>query len=759
MAMTNNPQEQAGNKSVPDNIHLDSDVQNAEFQPVGDKNPDAVEALSAEPELIGATVNGDISDATDGAVFAGQEETVLPENDDIPVGFTGEGDDISGGEVEESGEKEAAEDTDSEAEEDSAVPEDDIAVGVSSGDEEINDEEPFSEEEDVDTEASRNNEDMAGEDGGLQETDETTDEKEEVPEEEIDFTGLSREELVNYLRKIISKGEITGSIKDAIDAIKFQFYKKLKAENEQSRLEYVRSGGVEEDYIYEEDALELILKSQLNKYRELRNIQNEQLEAQKQSNLEEKLKIIEELKELTNSSESIGGTFHIFRDLQNRWRAVGLVPQTEVKNLWDTYHHYVEVFYDYIKINKELRDLDFKRNLEAKINLCEKAESLLLDPSVVRAFNTLQAYHEQWREIGPVPQEMREEIWERFKSASSQINRKHQEYYDTLRETQKQNLEAKTALCEKVEEITQRPLETMSQWDKSAKEIIDLQKLWNTIGYTPKKDSVKLYRRFNSLCDKFFSKRREFLGAEKTVQENNLQLKKDMCVQAEALKDSTEWKSTTEDLIKLQKKWKETGNVPVKHREAIWKRFRSACDYFFEQKAKHFSSVDSEYDNNLKAKQELVEQIRNFTHVGNPEKDFEKLQKFQRQWSEIGFVPIKYKKKIQDEYREAINKQFDLLKLSDTEKEKLRYKSKIENLVSSSQSRNKIESERDRLMRKYQQLQSDLVVWENNIGFFSKSKNSEAMIVSVQRMIEDGKNEMKILEEKIRIIDSMENEN
>jgi len=573
--------------------------------------------------------------------------------------------------------------------------------------------------------------------------------------QETDYAKLTRKEMMDHLRQLLVMGDIDTIRKD-IDILKYQFYRKLKAEEELKRAEFIENGGSGDDYLYEEDEQELILKSLLNKYREIRQVQNEQMESEKQGNLEKKLKIIEELKELTNSTESIGGTFQQFRELQNRWRTIGLVPQNEVKNLWDTYHHYVEVFYDYIKINRELRDLDFKRNLEAKIELCEKTEALLLEPSVVKAFQSLQTFHDQWRDIGPVPKEKRVEIWERFKMASTQVNKKHQDHFDQVKETQKNNKEAKDALCEKVEEITGRPMTSTNQWKKNAQEIVEIQKLWNTIGHAGKRDNERLSKRFHSLCDSFFKLKREQTSHEKDEQVNNLQLKQDLCVQAEALKDSTEWRSTTDEFIQMQNKWKEIGNVPPKHRETIWKRFRKACNYFFEQKSNHYSSVESEYDSNLKAKQALIEEIKNFQHTKNPKESFEHLKDFQRQWSDIGFVPYKHMKKIQDEYRNAINKQFESLQMDDKERNRLQYKNKIETMATTSKSRNKLGPERDRLMRRYQQLQSDLVVWENNIGFFSKSKSSEAMVTSVQQMIEQGKTEMKELEEKIKIIDSMD---
>jgi predicted XRE-type DNA-binding protein len=299
-------------------------------------------------------------------------------------------------------------------------------------------------------------------------------------------------------------------------------------------------------------------------------------------------------------------------------------------------------------------------------------------------------------------------------------------------------------------------MKSSNHWKKNTQEIIEIQKIWNTIGHAGKRDNNKLFKRFRSLCDNFFSLKREFSGQEKEVQENNLQLKQDLCVQAEAIMESAEWKATTDEFIQLQNKWKEIGSVPSKQSEAIWKRFRYACDHFFEQKAKHYSAVDSEYDNNLKTKQALIEQIKNFRHSKNPKESFEQLKDFQRQWSEIGFVPFKFMKKIQEEYRSAINKQFESLQMDDGERNRLQYKNKIETMVATSNSRTKLGPERDRLMRRFQQLQSDLVVWENNIGFFSKSKNSAAMVSSVQNMIEQGKAEMKELEAKIKIIDSVE---
>ncbi|MDR1671876.1 MAG: DUF349 domain-containing protein [Bacteroidales bacterium] len=574
-----------------------------------------------------------------------------------------------------------------------------------------------------------------------------------------DYSSYSRNAMVECLRKLIEQGGNADAVKNEVNAIKFHFYRKLKIEQEQEHRKHVENGGTADNYTYEEDAQELILKTLLNKYREIRDVQREQEDVEKQKNLAEKLKIIDDLKKLTASgNDSIGENFQAFRDLQNRWSSIGMVAQSEMKNLWDTYHHYVEVFYDFIRINKGLRDLDFKRNLEAKTALCEKTEALLEEPLVVNAFHALQTYHEQWREIGTVPKEVREEIWKRFKTASSKINKKHQEYFDALKESRKNNLEAKEELCRKMEEILQQQPTSMGEWEKTAKEVVKLQKEWNEIGFAAKKENNKIYKKFHALCDVFFDRKREFFSHEKTEQDNNLKLKQELCERAETLKESTEWKVATEELILLQKQWKEIGAVPAKHREPIWKRFRAACDYFFEQKSKHFSSIESEHINNSEEKQKIIRQIRDFVHSGNREKDFAQLKEWQRQWNETGFVPIERKKNIQEEYREAITSQLDMLKLDKKDRDLLLYRGKIER-IANDKSHGKIESERDKLMRKYQQLQTDLVVWENNIGFFSKTKSSAGMVANVQQKIEQGRIELKELKEKIKLIERLSTEN
>jgi hypothetical protein len=576
-------------------------------------------------------------------------------------------------------------------------------------------------------------------------------EKEEV----IDYSSLNKKDLVDTLKDIIDNKSIL-QIKNDVELIKINFYKKHKADIEKKRKNFLQEGGDIEDFKVEEDPLERMLKEYLKKYKEIKAEYNKKLEDEKHENLEKKYQIIEEIKDLVNRKESINKTFQEFRELQKQWRSIGLVPQQNVKDLWETYHHHVEAFYDYIKINKELRDLDLKKNLESKIELCENAEELLLEPNIISAFNELQKLHEQWREIGPVPPDMRVEIWERFKETTSKINKKHQEYFLNLKKEQKKNLEAKSVLCEKVEEINSMAITSHKEWENKSNEIIELQKVWKTIGFAPKKDNNKIYSRFRNACDNFFNKKREFYSQNREQQNDNLQLKTDLCVQAEALQDSDEWKKTTEELITLQKRWKEIGPVPYKYSDKIWRRFRQACDKFFERKETYFSQIDNSYEQNLKKKEDLIKKIEKLDITDKIEECLKKLKEFQREWAEIGFVPYKSKDEIQDKYRNAINKKFDELNVDENRKNILKFKTKLDNLKNKPNGIQRIRQERDKYNNKLKQLENDIVLWENNIGFFTKTKNAESMINGVESKIEDAKKRIALLKEKIRLIDESE---
>ncbi len=577
------------------------------------------------------------------------------------------------------------------------------------------------------------------------------DEKKEL----TDYTNYSQVELVNALRDLLDgAGDI--EIKPEIDAIKSVFYKKRNEIIELAHTAFIEAGGDEVEFVAGEDPYEKDIKEQLKRYRKLRKDLNKQLDSEKEDNLKRKFDLIEKIKSLINNEESINKTFNEFRELQREWREIGLVPQSKMKNLWDTYHFHVENFYDYIKINRELRDLDLKKNLELKIELCENAEELLVEPSIIKAFNTLQKYHEQWREIGPVPRENKDDIWERFKHITSIINKKHQEFFESKKVEQKKNLEAKTALCEKVEEICSQDINSFKDWDTKSKELVELQKIWRTIGFAPKKENNKIYDRFRSACDNFFNKKRDFYSKNKEEQQNNLQQKIDLCVQAESLQESTDWKKATQEFINIQKKWKEIGPIPRKHSDTIWKRFRAACDYFFDKKSEHFSDVDSEQIDNLKLKEDLIAELENFKSTGDVNENLRILKDIQRRWTEIGHVPFKKKDALQNKFREEISKLFDQLSINEDKRNMLKFKTKMSTFAESSRGQSKMRMEREKYMNKLKQLENDLVLLDNNIGFFTVSKNAEALIEDVKKKIEDTRQKIESLKDKIRVIDEME---
>lgn len=570
----------------------------------------------------------------------------------------------------------------------------------------------------------------------------------------VDYSNFSIDDLLNTLAILVSDRPVQ-EIKRDLDQIKTNFYKKFKLELDKKKADFINEGGKIEEFNPGVDAREEKLKDIFSQYKRKRHQYIQQLELSKHANLEEKFRIIEGIKGLINKEESINKTFHEFRELQNRWRSAGLVPQSKLKDLWENYHYHVEKFYDYIKINKELRDLDLKKNLETKIALCEKAESLILESNVVGAFRTLQKYHEQWREIGPVPPESKDEIWERFRIATSKINKKHQKHFEDLKLGLRRNLDAKTELCEKVEDILRLDFKAHKDWEKYSRNIISLQKTWKTIGFAPKKYNTAIYERFRKACDDFFNQKRDFYSENKELQQNNLQLKTDLCIQAEALKDSQEWKKSTQDLISLQKKWKEIGPVPRKVSDKIWKRFRAACDTFFNRKSEFYASIDQTYDENLKLKAELIGKIENYTFTENMDENFEKLKGFQKQWAEIGYVPLKQKEAILLKYRKVVDAFFDRLNIDDSRKNLLKFKNKLEGLESKPGARGKLFNEREKYITRLKKLESDIVLWENNIGFFADSEGANSMKEEISKKIDQAKVNLKNLQEKIKLIDNL----
>ena len=554
---------------------------------------------------------------------------------------------------------------------------------------------------------------------------------ENAPEESaaaVNYSEKTLSELVALFEEL-GKNEDRMKLNKEAEAIKTAFYKRLTKEKAEA------GDAVSEDAFTE---IENGFKAYYNTYKTERAEYNARQEKVREENLVKKEAVIADLKALLEKQEDVNATFPAFREIQDRWRAIGPVPVQNYRNINDTYQLYVEQFYDMVKINRELRDLDFKKNLEAKEKFCEMAEKLAGNENIVEAFKELQKLHEQWKEYGPVAKQFREEIWDRFKAATAVINKKYQAYFEGLKEQQTENLAAKTALCEKVEEIAGREINNSADWNALSKEIEEIQKQWRTIGFATRKENQKIYDRFRAACDKFYGRKREFYTEYKDSMNANLEKKISLCEAAEALKTSTEWKKATDQFINLQKQWKEIGAVPRKKSEQLWKRFRAACDEFFNERDKN-AKPENNFYGNLKAKQKLVAEIDAYQLTGDEAKDHEALEAFMQRWQEIGFVPFKEKDNIAQAYKEAVNRKFP-----DASKVRKSHYAKAP------------KSEKERLIQKYSQLEQDIVTYENNIGFFAMSKNSEPLIRQMQERIEQSKKELKVLENKIRSIDEEE---
>ena len=580
--------------------------------------------------------------------------------------------------------------------------------------------------------------------------------EEETSEREIEnisdnITDLGEEELIALFTEELASKPVQ-RLRPVVEAIKITFNKRRRAAVEAERKAFVEAGGNEEEFSPAASNTEERFKALLAEYRTTRDKYIAEQEASKEENLRIKLQIIEELKELIGSDETMNTTFQRFRELQQRWKEAGLVPQQNVEDLWETYNLYVENFYNFIKINKELRDLDLRKNYEAKLSLCEQAEELTLENQVVEAFRKLQKLHDEWRETGPVAMEYKEALWERFREASSRINKRHQEHFESLKAEQLKNLALKEELCQKTEALVARPILSRKEWDSASEELLEIQKVWKTIGFAPKRDNNRIYERFRAACDKFFEHKREFYAGQKSEWEHNLAVKQELCAAAEALALSEEWKDATNELIALQARWKQVGPVARRHSDAIWKRFRAACDKFFERKAAHFSSQDVQHEENLKLKQALLEEMRATDIKAG---GFEAIKEFQRRWGQIGFVPIKQKEALQKEYKSLVDAMFATLRSSERDRSMSRFRERVSTMKSGAQLR----SEREKLFNKVRQLEQDIALLENNIGFFSKSKNAEALIADVREKIERSKRDMAELIEKINLIDEQEAHN
>ena len=577
-------------------------------------------------------------------------------------------------------------------------------------------------------------------------------ENEEVSEETMIAAGkLSKEEILEKLSELV--GAATEVTRNEIEALKQAYYKIRRNEVEEMKKEFLENGGEESEFVSSEDPAESKIKEFLAVYKEKRAALLAEEERQKEANYALKLQLIEQLKTLSESQDDFNKLYSDFKDIQQKWKEVKDVPQEHVNELWKSYQLYSEKFYDIIKINNQFRDYDFRKNLELKTVLCETVEKLQNEPDVVSAFHQLQKLHQQWREIGPVAKELREDLWARFKAASTIINKRHQEHFEGLKAKEEENLKEKTAICEEIEGIDFSVLKSFKDWEEKSKEVIALQAKWKTIGFAPKKSNVKIFERFRAACDAYFNRKGEFYKDIKAEMEKNLELKKALCEKAEALKDSTDWKNTTDKMIALQKEWKTIGSVARKHSDAVWKRFISACDYFFEQKNKNVSSQKSVEQANLIAKKELIQKIHAIEETDHDEA-VATLKGYMAEWNAIGHVPFKEKDKIYKEYHEAVDAQFDRLKVDMNDRKMQTYRSSLNDMGNSERGKGKLYGEREKLMRMYERMKNELQTYENNIGFLSvSSKGGGGLLKEMERKIEKLKSEMELAIKKIDAID------
>lgn len=585
------------------------------------------------------------------------------------------------------------------------------------------------------------------------EEDEGDDEAAEVESADSTVKTHTIEEIVQKFKELLASERPQ---RKEIDEYKSQFYRSLRDEIEGQKERFIADGGEEIDFEANESPLFVEGKELLQKIREKRAAILAKDEAEKEKNVARKLVIIEQIKLLTQNQgqEDFNKVYQEFKSLQQEWNEIKLIPQAKVNELWKSYQHYVEIFYDLVRINNEFREYDFKKNFELKTELCEAAERLDEEPDVVSAFHQLQNLHQQWREIGPVSRKDREEIWNRFKAASTSINKKYQAHFEELRGKEDENLELKTALCEKLEAIDYTQIKTIRDWNSKVKEVLDIQAQWRQIGFVPRKWNSKIYKRYRAACDFFFRSKNEFYKSLRTEMEENLRKKTELCERAEAMKDSTDWKNTTRDMIEIQKEWKNIGIVPHKYVDSIWKRFITACDYFFEQKKMNTSSRYEEESKNLENKNKVVEQIKQLDPSLDADAAVETLRGLMDEWYAIGHVPYKLKDKAYKDFYDASEAQFERLNIDKAERKLENFKTNIADMNRSGNAQNQLMREREKLMRQYDRMKNELQTYENNIGFLSvSSKKGNSLIDDMNQKVEKIKSELQLIVKKIEALD------
>ena len=556
----------------------------------------------------------------------------------------------------------------------------------------------------------------------------------------------SKEDVIARLQEISQQEEPAD--KSELDAIKQAFYRIRNAELENARQAFLEANGTTEGFITSKDELEVQFKEIMSSIREKRNALKAEEEQLKQANLEKKLAIIEQMKTLAESPEDANKAYADFKKLQADWNEIKNVPVEKINELWKSYQLQCENFYDLLKLNHEFREYDFKKNLEIKLHLCEAAEQLTAEEDVISAFRQLQKLHQEFRETGPVAKEQREEIWNRFKAASTIINRRHQQHFEEIKEREQRNLDEKTVICEIIESMEYDKMTTYQDWAEKTEEIQALQAKWKTIGFAPQKQNTKIFERFRAACDDFFKRKAEHIKSMKGQMNENLDKKKRMCEQAEALKDSTDWKATAEIMTKLQKEWKEVGPVPKKHSDAVWKRFIGACDYFFEQKGKAEASHRSAEHENLDKKKAIIEKLEAINNGDSPAESFSNtVRELMKEWNTIGHVPYKDKDKIYKQYHTLVDSLFNKMNQSASKK-------KLNNFKSNLKKEGNLYRERERLVRIQDNMKNEIKTYENNIGFLtSSSKKGNNLVSELNRKIEKLKADLQLIIQKIAVID------
>lgn len=560
----------------------------------------------------------------------------------------------------------------------------------------------------------------------------------------------TKQEVVDRLKEIVASDE--APVKEEIDLLKTVFYKLHIAEREARLKDYINGGGNPEAYQVLPDETEETFKAQMAVIREKRAQIMQQQEAEKQANLEKKLEIIEKIKAMATSPDEAGKSFGEFKELQQQWKDIKNVPADKANELWRNYQLYVEQFYDLLKLNSEAREYDFKKNLELKTKLCEAAEKLADEEDVISAFHQLQELYQQYREIGPVAKELREEVWARFKAASTVINKRHQQHFEDLRAKEEENLARKTALCEKVEELCKTDNKGAADWEKRSKEIIDIQNEWKTIGFAPQKMNVKIFERFRAACDDFFGRKAEYFKALKATFSENIEKKKALVEKAQALADSTDWKATSDKLIALQKEWKTIGMVPKKLGDQLWQDFLGACNKFFEARNAAGAGQRNEEHANLEKKQGIIEQLKALAENA-AEATRDKVQALTEEYNKVGHVPYKEKDKLYEAYHEVLDRIYKELNISTKRRRLNDFKANIKNVAKRGEEA--LDNERGRLVRRFDQLKQEIQTYENNLGFLNaSSKKGNSLIDEMNRKVQHLRDDLELVRQKIKAIDA-----